>query len=124
MKLEYLESGSQDCPLIRLYEFEPSEASLLRDAFGRLADGAVDDIDLAAEPYVMSIAKCRLRLCRGKRNTGIKRSKDGFECVLSSEGWLEARDKTTPFCKAGHVGYQWLNEDSDVSLLLSPTGTW
>ena len=124
MKLEYLESGAQDCPLIRLYEFDASEASRLRDLFARLAEGASNKIVLEGEPFVTVVGECRLCLCRGSRDIGIRRAKDGFECVLTTDAWLEARDKATPFCKDGAVGYQWLNEDSDISLLLSPSGRW
>ena len=48
-----------------------------------------------------------------------------FECVLTKEGWSEVADLMEPFCEPENMkGYQWLNEDGEVSLLLSPDGLW
>src|SRR5437867_3317880 len=39
MKLEFLADGSQDCPLIRLYDFDFEEAVSLRQIVASLSDG-------------------------------------------------------------------------------------
>ena len=48
MKLDYLKDGSDDCPLVRLYEFDGAEARRLRQTFTALADGAVEQVGLDA----------------------------------------------------------------------------
>jgi hypothetical protein len=126
MKLEYLADGSTDCPLIRLYEFEPSEASQLRASFALLADATRTELQLNELPYIQSLAHCALRLHVAKQHTGISQvGPSAFHCALTTEGWREVTDKVDPFT-VPVVGecFQWLNEDGDVSLLLSPTGRW
>ena len=127
MKLEFLESGSPDCPLIRLYGFDIPAALRLMALFRALADGSQQYIRLHHQLGVEGIQGCQLDLALGDRDLGIKQtSPTTFECVLTSEGWAEVADVTEPFCEAGdsHERYQWLNEDGKVSLLLSPTGRW
>jgi len=124
MKLEYLHEGSPDCPLIRLYEFDRSEASRLKDVFSNLAKRTTSNISLDAQPFITAVNNCRLGLTRGEHDIGIKGSGEVFECVLTSEGWKAVEGLTEPFCETELAGFQWLNEDGDVSLLLSPKGTW
>jgi len=127
MKLEYLPAGSPDCPLIRLYEFDVTGARRLREAFRSLADGSRQDIPLHEEWWVESIAGCHLDLRLGQRDLGVvERLPSKFECVLTAEVWLEMAGLTDPFCTADSRAdeYQWLNEDGEVSLLLTPTGRW
>jgi hypothetical protein len=128
MKLEFLAEGSDDCPLIRLYDFDQTGAKRLREAFAALADGLRQSIALHEEWWVRSVENCELELRLGKRDLGVvERLPMRFECVLTEEGWLEAAEKTETFC-VPHEGsgetYQWLNSDGEVSLLLSPSGKW
>jgi hypothetical protein len=46
MKLEYLSDGSPECPLIRLYKFNRSEAQQLRQLVKSLVTGDRKDIAL------------------------------------------------------------------------------
>jgi hypothetical protein len=41
MKIEYLANGGRDCPLIRIYDFGVSGASVLRRVFEDLETGAL-----------------------------------------------------------------------------------
>lgn len=129
MKLEYLAEGSPDCPLIRLYEFDTTGAKRLREAFRSLADGSRQDIPLHEEWWVESIAGCHLDLRVGERDLGVvERLPSKFDCVSTAEGWREMADLTEPFCApqsdAAGDSFQWLNEDGEASLLLSPSGRW
>ena len=99
MKLEYLAEGSPDCPLIRLFEFDATGASRLREAFRSLADGSRQDIPLHEEWWVESIAGCHLDLRLGTRDLGVvERLPSKFECVLTAEEWSEIAAKVDPFC--------------------------
>jgi len=127
MKLEFLADGSDDCPLIRLYDFDVTGATRLREAFRALSDGARQSIPLHEEWWMRSVEDCQLILRLGKRDLGVvQRLPMRFECVLTEEGWLEAMEKTNPFCEASGNQqaeiHQWLNYDGEVGLLLSPTG--
>ena len=127
MKLEFLESSSPDCPLIRLYGFDNLAALRLMELFRSLADGSQNHLRLHDQLGVEAIQGCQLDLRLGTRECGIEQtSRAAFECVLTSEGWAELADLMEPFCEAGTMNehYQWLNEDGSVSLLLSPTGRW
>ena len=127
MKLEFLESGSPDCHLIRLYSFDSPAALRLMVLFRALADGSQQTIRLHDQFGVDPVEGCRLDLRLGNRDRGIEQTRPmAFECVLTSEGWAELAELTEPFCELGDIDsqYQWLNEDGKVSLLLSPTGQW
>ena len=112
MKLEYLADGSPDCPLIRLYNFAPSEAAQLRAAFASLADGADAHLALTDLPFIEPIANCVLNLRVNDRDSGIVRvGPSAFELLLTDEAWREITEKVDPFTEP-LVGeyYQWLND--------------
>ena len=126
MKLEYLASGSPDCPLVRLYEFDTTGAKRLREAFRSLADGSRQDIPLHEEWWIKSIAGCHLDLRSGAKDLGVvERLPSKFECVLTAEAWSEVATMVDPFC-TGQTSETaaWLNEDGEASLLLTRSGRW
>ena len=126
MKLEYLPSGSPDCPLVRLYEFDATGASRLREAIRSLGDGSLQHVPLHEEWWITSIAGCQLDLRLGPRDLGlVERLPSKFECVLTAQGWAEMAAMIDPFC-AGKTTetFAWLNEDGEALLLLTPSGRW
>jgi hypothetical protein len=54
-KLEYLPDGSPDCPLIRLFEFDQSEAQQLRQLVKLLVAGNRQDVALQNEEWVKPV---------------------------------------------------------------------
>jgi hypothetical protein len=126
MKLEFLAEGARDCPLIRLYEFDLAGAMRLREAFRSLADGSLRNIPLHEEWWIEPLANCQLDLRLGLRDLGVvQRLPMKFECVLTTEAWMEVADLTDPFCAyQDGKDFQWLNDHGEVSLLLSPSGQW
>ena len=127
MKLEFLESGSPDCPLIRLYDFDNPAALWLTASIRALAGGPTQHIPLHDQSGINPVQGCQLDLRLGSHNGGIvQTSPNAFECVLTSEGWAKVADLIEPFCRTedGKEQYQWLNEDGPISLLLSQTGRW
>jgi len=102
VKLEFLESGSPDCPLIRLYGFDIPAALRLRALFRALADESQQHIRLHDQLGIEAIQGCQLDLRVGGRDRGIKQtSPTTFECVLTSEGWAEVADMMGLFVKRG-----------------------
>lgn len=125
MKLQYLPNGSPDCPLIRLFEFARREAILLRQVFSHLATDQAVATHLHDMPSILPIDGCRLILEAKDTDAGILRNgeENSFRCVLTADSWSLLADLTEPFTK-DTGGFQWLDRTSDISLLLSNSGTW
>lgn len=125
MKLELLASGSPDCALIRLYEFNSKEAYQLRRIALQLARGKETTIPLHKESNVISIGGCELILRRGKKDRRVfEISSLKFEWALSRAGWRRVADLIRPFSRGTASGYQWLSEPGKVQILLSLDGKW
>lgn len=127
MKIEYLESGSEDCPLIRFLGFEESDVASLRDACMSLAGGRIAEFRLDGQSWVESVGGRNLTLRAGAKNLGArwgKRVNDAFTIELNSEGWLDVADRIQPFITNRTCGFQWLDEDGDFKVLLSWDGCW
>jgi hypothetical protein len=125
VKLEYLPDGSADCPLIRLFEFDQSEAQRLRQLVKSLVAGDRQDVALQDQEWVKPVGKCCLNLRRGNRNQGVRQAQGlEFECVLSPDGWSNVEGLLEPFCESNTSGFQWLTHDGSVALLISQSGQW
>jgi hypothetical protein len=126
MKLEYLDHGSPDCPLIRLYDFTPAEAGQLHHALTDLASSAVQRVPVHELPGVEAIGGSRLVLVTDRRDRGMvrKAAPADFECALTPATWDNAAGRIEPFAE-GAAGFQWLTDGpGDASLLLSVNGRW
>ena len=127
MRLEYLPHGGADCPLVRLYDFDTSEAAQLREVAYRLSNWSVDTIPIHDLPFVEPVDSCRLTARVTKRNHGVSvlLAPSTLVCALSQCSWDNVAGLIEPFCIPGaEHGHQWLDESSDISLLLSPSGGW
>ena len=125
MKLEYLPDGSLDCPLIRLFEFDQSEAQRLRQLVRSLVTGDRQSVALQNEVWADAVGGCCLSLRRGNQDQGIRQVEPlNFECVLSSDGWTNVEGLLEPFCDSNTDGFQWLTHDGKVALLISQNGQW
>jgi hypothetical protein len=126
MKLEFLREGASDCALIRLYSFEQTQVQRLKEVFSSLAAGLCQEVALHSEPGIEAMQGCELFLQAGSRDLGILERKPlKFTCALTADGWTVVADLVDAFCgPKGSKGFQWLNEDGPVSLLLSVDGRW
>ena len=122
MKLDYLKDGSDDCPLVRLYEFQSAEIQRLRQSFESLASGAADHITLGD---VESVDGTQLTFTRAARDRGVVPSgPHTFDVVLTPDGWQRCIGLLEPFCEPSW-GYQWLCDDvGRIRLLVSHDGDW
>ena len=122
MKLDYLKDGSDDCPLVRLYEFDSVEAGRLRQTFDALAEGSIERVGLET---VESVDGSHLAFVRSTCDRGVVEiTPHHFEVALASEGWRQAADFVAPFCDGG-FGYQWLAPQTrGIQLLFSKDGAW
>ena len=125
MKLEFLPDGSPDCPLIRLYEFDRPEAWRLREIVNRLASGSHQTIALHEEKWVAPLGGCKLDLCLAAEDLGVLQTAPlTFQCALTADRWFDVACLVQPFSETDQSGFQWLNEDGKISLLLSRDGKW
>lgn len=107
MKLEFLEIGSADCPLIRLYEFSPEEAYQLRRIVLQLARGREQTVALNEQPGVTPISGCQLSLGRGEKDQGvIEAAPLKFAWVLTKSGWFNVAALIRPFSRDNLSGFQ------------------
>lgn len=124
MKMEYLADGSDDCPLIRLYDYSMEEVRGLRQRFWSLTEGAAR-VSLDSELGVESVDDCRLELVLGRKERGVAaKGANFFECEYTEEGWRMVAELTDPLCQPDSVGFQWLSSDGKIALLLSQSGRW
>jgi hypothetical protein len=126
MKLEYLATGSPDCPLIRLYDFKPLEASALHAAIASLATEAADQVEIHQLPFVKVVEGCRLTLVRSTRDQAVisKGRLPDFECRFTAGTWDNVADLMAPFAVSAR-GFQWLTGvPGEISVLLSASGEW
>ena len=125
MKLEFLPSGSPDCPLLRLFDFDRLQATQFRDLCRELGEGKRATFEMPHDFPVDSAAGCEPKTkCLGGPN-GIRQiSPSAFECVLKQTDWDNIAGLVDPFCESEREGYQWLVKTGRIFLLLSHDGTW
>jgi len=126
MKLEFLPAGSADCPLIRLFDFRPSEAAELLAALTRLASGAAERVAVHELPGVEAVGGCRLTLCVRPWDQAVvtKGLPADFECGFTRGTWDNVAPLVAPFASDSE-GFQLLaGVPGEASLLLSPSGQW
>ena len=125
MKLEFLQEGSPDCPLLRLYDFEPTEARQLQHAVLRLVRKNDEMIALHQQPGIQPLAGCELTLLRAGNFQGVREDLPlKFAWHYSIDGWLEVAGLIHPFCQADAGGFQWLSRIGKIAVLLSRDGSW
>ncbi|WP_448698459.1 hypothetical protein ACFGVR_16595 [Mucilaginibacter sp. AW1-3] len=126
MKLEYLHSGSDDCPLIRIYQGTTEEHQTLLNAIDRLLNKEITSFYLDKLPDFVPIDNIQLEFILSiypfeEYNVANK----SFSYGLTKEGLQKMKELIIPFLTASpYQVYQWIYEDSDIVLLLSADGQW
>jgi hypothetical protein len=129
MKIDHLTKTNPDHPkdsILRIFDFDVSEACQFRELLLSLADGSATMIDLNSISFVEGVDGCHLFLKVGTGSKGvIVLLKNTFECILTRDDWDVAKDLVEPFCEGNLSGYQWLcNLGTRIELLFSPNGDW
>jgi hypothetical protein len=126
MILEFLPDGSPDCPLIRLFDFTPSEAGQLQTALTQLASGAVKRVAIHEMPGVESLGGCRLTFLSRSWDQAVIAKGDpaDFECGFTPGRWEDMAYLVEPFTQCCG-GFQWLaGGPGEAQILLSPSAEW
>ncbi|MEL7345807.1 MAG: hypothetical protein AAFN59_13300 [Pseudomonadota bacterium] len=123
MKVEYLSSGSNDCPLIRIFGTNREEAISLRKAILSLADGTKMSVSTEEIFGLASSQNCRVVMSLGQTDLAPTEPRDGeFQWVLTVSGWKQVAELLSPFTHNARKGsYQWIGGDNvgEVSILFS-----
>lgn len=125
VKIEFLPDGSPDCPLIRMFEYQPNEVEALRTACRELADGKRTEFALHEQAWIESVGGCAFIWKAGTKDVGVRlpRPGDPFVFIFSDEGWREVEDKLLLFAPRS-PGFNWLTDGGDVEVLISNDGRW
>lgn len=112
MKLEFLESGSADCPLIRIYGTSAADFAQLREAAQTLANGEAASVAIDQLPGLKAIDNCSLLFAVGASHASVKpirKLKNAFAFTLTQPDWEVIADLIEPFTKSPVGSYhQWL----------------
>jgi hypothetical protein len=125
MQIEFLEAGSQDCPLIRLYGIGREPISSLYREVTRLASNQGEHCEVHKMVEFRALSECALTLFSSTDNESVRRIGRSliFQWRLTPDGWLNVAELIEPFIKNPTEGtHQWLsgNEPSgDIAVLLS-----
>jgi hypothetical protein len=136
IKLDFVEKGSDECPLIRIFGDEPFNG--LVDSFFALSHGQVDSVIVEDLPNYESIKECHLVMAVGGNDNGILRNSEScfdFTWIMTRSSWEDLAELAEPFYKFSGYRYQWLAGGearmpklamSDIALLIStyPDGQW
>ncbi len=125
MRLEFLPDGFDDCPLVRLYDFDHTEVAQLFAGLSALACCERESIAVHDLPGAEAVSGSRLLLRTGSRDRGMVRlpGPASFECVLTPQSWDNVAGLAEPFLNETG-GYQWLVTSGDAKWLLSTDGQW
>jgi len=133
MKIEFLDdiSGGGRFPhadpnqLVRLYDFDKLQATLLRDTIQKHILESKKAIDLTTLNFIQSV-NCNLTLQISDIDKGITTLvNNNFVCDLTINNYQEMILLIEPFCNIEINGYQWLYDlDTAIDFLFSPGGSW
>ncbi len=129
MKIEYFADGCADCPILLIYGEEPTRVHTLCVSLDRLIDGLIETITIHELPGYVSVNGCQLVAKRGHTDVGVEQIGEDvmFECRLQQETWREVRDLLEPFTwsyQDDRTHFQYVNETSDISLMISTQRAW
>jgi hypothetical protein len=126
MELDYIENINEFGEnIVRLYNFDKSEAKLFRELIKDTIINRKHKLDLSQVDFIER-RNCNLILGLFRTDEGIL-SKDNrtFYCILTLESYKNILKLLEPFCKKETKAHQFLYDiDNPTDFLFSPAGTW
>lgn len=126
MELDYIENvNGHEQNIVRLYNFDKSEAIKFRDLIKNLIIDKKKKLDLSEVDFITP-RNCNLLFGLFKSDEGIlTKDNQTFFCILTLEGFTNMVNLLEPFCVKESRGYQYLYDiDNPTDLLFSPTASW
>jgi hypothetical protein len=133
MKIEFLDDISdggrfpdaEPNQLVRLYDFDSSQANRLTQNIQKAIIGNNKELDLTTLDFIQPV-NCNLTLQISDTDKGITTSdKKYFICHLTVNKYKEMILLIDPFCYREINSYQWLYDlDTPIDFLFSRDGSW
>lgn len=111
MQLEFLATGSINCPLIRIYGTDPAGFRSLQLTVQQLAIQESITCALHELPEIRAVAGCGLTMIASSANAGIRRigAASRFEWELVPAKWSVVAGLIEPFARGlTNEAHQWL----------------
>ena len=125
MKIEFVKDSSNG-PFIRLFDFSNAEVLEVKKLVDQLAKGTIESLDVHKHANINPIDNCHLTLKIGNESKGISSlgGQNDFVCELNKAGFENMSGLLASFAlhPVEKEGFQWLDETSEISLLISPSG--
>lgn len=125
MKLDFKDKLNQyGDNMLRIFDFDQSEAILLRDAMVHFLAGESPYLKFEDLEFIECV-DCHLTLAIHEENLGVvTRDNKDFFCAMTKSGFEDMLKLMKPFCEKKCTGYQYLYDiDSLTDLVLAPAGT-
>jgi len=126
MQLDFIDNLNEyGDNVVRLYNFDMSEAIKFRDALSDFLSSGSPILDLSTLDFIKE-RNCKLSLAIADEDLGIvTRDKTVFYCAMTQKGFKGILELIEPFCEKETKGYKMLYDiDSLTDFLFSPAGTW
>jgi hypothetical protein len=124
LRIDFINDGSHDGPLIRLLSDQVDEIKLLRDTVLKLGNSEIDEINISDLPISKSSnVKLIFRVCKSDSGVTINKNMREYIVSLSHESYLEMAEKLAPFINV-QTGYAWLYESKTFYVLFTTDGYW
>jgi hypothetical protein len=137
MKIEFLEGGSPDCPLVRIYGTERAGFAAFHELVRLVARGTGGGCSTIELADLTAISDCVLDLEISPTDMGVRRGQEHqrFFWMMTPKAWSIVAGLVHPFAKESVPGtHQWLCgpearyglEVGSISILLSCSndGSW
>jgi hypothetical protein len=127
MKLEYLENTTNG-NFLHMLDFSNDEVMEIKKLIDQMTRGRINEVVVHEHALINPIDNAHLVLKMGPRDEGIHYDQENkeFVCVLTKSSYENMSQLIVSF--AEHAlemeGFEWLDETSDISLLISPSKRW
>ena len=110
VQIEFLETGSADCPLVRIYGTEADEFAALLDVLRNVATAEDKSTTLHDLPRFNAVSGCQLRIAASSQDIGVRQGVGmDFGWTMTPPKWLLVAGLVEPFASSPKIGeFQWL----------------
>jgi hypothetical protein len=132
MKVEYVPSGSKDCPLIRMFGDEPKAVQALASSIEDLIGDGKKIVRVTDLPGFEAINHTTLELRTADCDGGVQLTGNGHVWRLPPSSWRAVVDLLKPFTKrTPGMRFQWLygresriGSSGEIAVIVSTDGAW
>ena len=126
MQLDFIDNINEfEESLIRLYDFDSSEALLFKELIEEDIIKQNKKVNLAAIDFIEP-RNCNMIMGIGKEDDGIlSKDMETFFCILTKETYQNIVKLIQPFCEKETKAHQLLYDiDNPIDFLFAPAGSW